>query len=695
MALSPPGPSSGVDADAAPANDRSALAGAATRERSDWSAASSPAGAEQGTCDTCAEETAADTKPGRVSSGLLADDRDDAAGARMRKSEFMTLLRERLCDTVDAGLAGTGRDSQGCPWIDHWLGYYENRSAAELERAIVKYAPEAAGAATAVDCIPFVVARVRRSVETWTRTGQLEGMPDDLSADAMPGGGVLGAFGGMFFKARGGGAREADVASVRERLGNGQALPGTVRTRMEYAFGTGLGDVRLHADANAAQLSQQLNARAFTLGTHVVFGAGEFQPGTLVGDALIAHEVAHVVQQGGSTAGPPQKKGDAQDGALEAEADDAAVGAVTALWAGQREMREVRGGAARATPPRLRASLRLQRCSGNAKKPVQAPNLQTDKVLRHSWEEAFQEGLALLNASVGQKGKDKGCAFPGDKPAEAWRYDKENWRQVTTGDEVRKYRVAFTPTKAPHVSVDELFSHLDRWECDCALFAELTWLYAWRHTLPEKDFDSRFANMRLRPQESTGLETETHVRDNFEFGLDSGDFEAMWAQAPVGTKVNWTNESEHARSPWRFENAVKSRKAAPGGQDLYDAHPMGSGLTEVQIKRGLAENSEDFPGKPFVVTDQTLADMSAASAPADFLAKLADLKDQRFIGRKAFSSALFDAAKVLLPMRAADPDRYQTLLKTLFIAAHVPATEDEKQAYVDKFIRRNEFQVPK
>ena len=454
--------------------DRATLAGAPAVDRAEWSSAARSDPDAAPACEACAED---ESTPGqeRAVASLLSDDAAEPASGQMRKSEFMALLRDRLCATVDAGLAGTGRDSQGCPWIEHWLGYYEHRSAADLERAIVKYAPEAAGAAAARDYIDPVAARVRRSVDTWAKTGEVAGLPEGLPADAMPGGSVLGAFGGMFFKARPGGAHEADPAPVLDRLGSGQALPGAVRTRMESAFGTDFGAVRLHADAEAAQVSQELNARAFTLGTHVAFGASEFRPGTIAGDALIAHELAHVVQQGGREAGPAQKKGGAQEGALEADADDAAVGAVTALWAGDRQRP---GATLRASPPRLRASLGLQRCSGSAKKPAAAPNLQTDKALRQTWESAFQEGLELLNASLGKKGKDKGCAFPGQKPAEQWRYDTENWRQVTQGDEMRKYRVAFTPIKKPHVSVDELFAHLERWECDCALFAELTWLYA-------------------------------------------------------------------------------------------------------------------------------------------------------------------------------------------------------------------------
>ena len=78
---------------------------------------------------------------------------------------------------------------------------------------------------------------------------------------------------------------------------------------MSAAFGYDFSGVRVHTDAKAGELSSQLNARAFTIGSDVAFAGGEYQPGTLIGDALIAHELAHVVQQGGGTpAGGAQRK---------------------------------------------------------------------------------------------------------------------------------------------------------------------------------------------------------------------------------------------------------------------------------------------------------------------------------------------------------------------------------------------------
>ncbi len=67
---------------------------------------------------------------------------------------------------------------------------------------------------------------------------------------------------------------------------------------MEPRFGADFSGVRLHTDSDAAQLSQDLNAQAFTRGGDVYMGAGKYNPGTTAGNELLAHELTHVVQQG-------------------------------------------------------------------------------------------------------------------------------------------------------------------------------------------------------------------------------------------------------------------------------------------------------------------------------------------------------------------------------------------------------------
>jgi hypothetical protein len=83
------------------------------------------------------------------------------------------------------------------------------------------------------------------------------------------------------------------------RRGGGQPLPDTLRAFLEPRFGRSLSDVRVHFGGEAAELAQKANARAFTVGKHIVFGAGEYRPGVEQGQRLIAHELTHVFQQRG------------------------------------------------------------------------------------------------------------------------------------------------------------------------------------------------------------------------------------------------------------------------------------------------------------------------------------------------------------------------------------------------------------
>jgi hypothetical protein len=73
---------------------------------------------------------------------------------------------------------------------------------------------------------------------------------------------------------------------------------------MEPRFGHDFSRVRVHADAKAAESARAVNARAYTVGRSVVFGGEQVAPGTPAGRMLLAHELAHVVQQGDQRSSP-------------------------------------------------------------------------------------------------------------------------------------------------------------------------------------------------------------------------------------------------------------------------------------------------------------------------------------------------------------------------------------------------------
>lgn len=94
-----------------------------------------------------------------------------------------------------------------------------------------------------------------------------------------------------------GGTLDAETSTrIAGQVGRGAPLPGAVRERMETAFGTSLGHVRVHADPEAARLSAAVSAVAFTTGRDIFFGAGGFDPSDASGERVLAHEIAHVIQ---------------------------------------------------------------------------------------------------------------------------------------------------------------------------------------------------------------------------------------------------------------------------------------------------------------------------------------------------------------------------------------------------------------
>ena len=98
----------------------------------------------------------------------------------------------------------------------------------------------------------------------------------------------------------------AAPAMVRATLSSaGQPLDPGTRSFMEPRFGHNFSDVRLHTGGHAEASAGQINARAYTLGRHIIFGAGQYSPASNDGRRLLAHELTHVVQQTGQVGDSP------------------------------------------------------------------------------------------------------------------------------------------------------------------------------------------------------------------------------------------------------------------------------------------------------------------------------------------------------------------------------------------------------
>lgn len=94
-------------------------------------------------------------------------------------------------------------------------------------------------------------------------------------------------------------------SSVHETLNRGGApLDASTRGFMESRFGHDFGRVRIHADAQASESARAVHATAYTVGSDIAFRSGRYAPSTTEGRELLAHELAHVVQQNSGAALP-------------------------------------------------------------------------------------------------------------------------------------------------------------------------------------------------------------------------------------------------------------------------------------------------------------------------------------------------------------------------------------------------------
>lgn len=262
---------------------------------------------------------------------LLVDDTEAPSAEQLRLGDFLAEVREAVCAAVDELLTARGLSTDNCPYLSLVFPYFESQSAASAEITLRSFDPALGSARSAREYIPIIVERARAATRHWLETGRITGLPENVPASLQL---LLDTFGGadgagdgagagadndpaehtsVQFKARPGGAHPSGSPEhVQAQLGSGHALDSRLQGRMHAAYGPAISGVRIHTDAAAASLASSMNARAFTVGSNVAFAAGEYRPGTLVGDALIAHELAHVVQQGsaGTMSADPESAAD-------------------------------------------------------------------------------------------------------------------------------------------------------------------------------------------------------------------------------------------------------------------------------------------------------------------------------------------------------------------------------------------------
>lgn len=247
-------------------------------------------------------------------------------------------------------------------------------------------------------------------------------------------------------------ATEHSIASLSSR---GSPLPGSVLSFMEPRFNADFSAVRVHTGAQAQSLAGSVNAKAFTVGQDVVFGAGHYAPETDDGKRLLAHELTHVIQQRGpghrlarkpsahaSDAFPPDKPMSAKEAREVLLADLAQAGLSDSLAAmAVIQSTLARPDTARNFAPRLRRltaafSLLDQEGAKSVLKALNTPVGDGQHVLQarfnHLDGRSRKSLLAILHAQVA-RASDPEAAAGGDPRADGRHRFTPKWLEVHPG----------------------------------------------------------------------------------------------------------------------------------------------------------------------------------------------------------------------------------------------------------------------
>jgi hypothetical protein len=477
----------------------------------------------------------------------------------MKKSVFMGQLRAAVSATAEEALSGTIWSTAGCPWIAQWFGYYDGRDAVSIERAIQKYTG-ASGVTSAADYIPIICARIRWGIAAWRDTGGTpEGIPEDLPSSVAPSSEQAASSGqdSVAFKAREGDAIDTDPAAVQARLDSGSPLDSGTRSQMESAFGQDFSAVRVHADSKSADLSENLKARAFTIGTDIAFGSGEYKPGTPIGDALIAHELAHVVQQSGGSRSSPMQKGDVT-GTYEEEADKSAISAVASIWGG---IRSGISDIAKNAIPRLRSGLKLQSCAKKSTAPNTVPEIPAT-------EQGIGQRVASEMEDVNKTPKtaDKGIHYAHNyKKNYPDKWDEDYWHGYANPayfDRLDHMDWRLKPGVGASEGVKAWISGLTIAECKSAVVAIQT--DAVRAAIGDAKFDDLYGSKDKATPESNRLRIRAGWKNSSIEKLvkatGGGAGTPGHRPAKVGARYYFYNHPKyllkHPGGAWQGENAI-------------------------------------------------------------------------------------------------------------------------------------------
>jgi hypothetical protein len=536
----------------------------------------------------------------------------DLRPEQMHRGEFVRQARVAAQEGAAAAL-GPLAEQSGAE-VEATATRYAGQPAAQLEAAV---RGEVAGAAGAVNATGMLHA-IREAANNEARGRLAAGVTDTavktigsaLDAASRFGSAVTS----LIFKSRtetSPATGPGEAAAAQARLGRGDAVPASLRAEVEGVTGQDLSDVRLHTHGPAPAMADELGARAFTVGRDIVVAGGEPAAGTVEGDALLAHELAHAAQQGGVAGSEHAAKSNSESTDLaEVAADDVAADAVVGLWTG------VRGRLAEAGPTaaaRVKTGLQLQRC-GRAKIEPTKEELNK-KVL---------QGMATANAGGSAS---SGVHYPFNykpKYPEDWKRlgspedgyaDPAYWTLVEFMHWVRK------PGVSASAAMDAWFRGVTI--ADCASVATAAQVNALRAALGDTKFDRLFGGEGKKPIEGPdgkriSLEIGQGVGSSVVADLMRATESAKDAGTPGKRNVQpgeWHYFANHPAYPkkhptgfWQGENALF--KGEEGGVQMWTG--FGATYSEDNMNKVLVEEYKHKPTAEDIAKRKRLYDKHGA-----------------------------------------------------------------------------------
>lgn len=375
--------------------------------------------------------------------------------------------------------------------------------------------------------------------------------------------------------------------SLESGINGGRPLPESVRSYFEPRFGYNFSNVRIHTGSHAAEASKSINARAFTVQNDIFFGSDQFSPQTQHGRKLIAHELAHVMQMRTKTDAPGLKmafrKPWEQYQCIAGEPEEEQCTDPCSVV----DKQAFAGYLIEARNKLEAAGLSFNRMAGWTKITREMADALKGKGLQ-----TFEELQALSYSLVHNKPRVYNIPYcfyrvKGDA--------QQKWVPICDfeNNEVRLVQVSGTPAEA----VEEIFNNLFSWQSDCAEYLQIARWYALLRTLGPDCFNARIKRLsslklpflpgilELKSHGSTGIVGEKlyirasqqdfyfHLEDRLA-GLSAPTRESEFSlleDAPIGTRVTWTNLAAPQGSSFRNENTLLV------GDDEYMSHPWGTG----------------------------------------------------------------------------------------------------------------------